>query len=335
VRAGIEHGLFYHQIQRWWYLGPMFRHGRPQKGRYRQFHQFGVEVFGLAQPDIDAEIILMTARLWSELGLQNRLCLQINSLGSSEVRKLYKEKLIDYFKQYYDQLDEDSQRRLQTNPLRILDSKNPGMQDLIKQAPQLLDFLDEESDQHFIALQAFLKNADICYTINPRLVRGLDYYNKTVFEWVMTEAKGAQNTVCAGGRYDSLIEQLGGNKTPAVGFAIGLERLIDLFQTDFPQVLDIYFIAIGDNARQEGLILAERLRTALPFISIIVDGVSKLSSSSFKRADKSGARFALIMGEDEINTNTITLKYLRKEKPQELTKRSEIIEKIIEVLKSE
>lgn len=329
VRAGIEHGLFYNQIQRWWYLGPMFRHERPQKGRYRQFHQFGVEAFGLMQPDIDAEIILMTARLWSELGLQNRLSLQLNSLGSAQVRKDYKEKLVDYFKQHYEWLDNDSQRRLQTNPLRVLDSKNPAMQDLIQQAPQLLDFLDEESDQHFSALQTFLKNANICFTVNPRLVRGLDYYNKTVFEWVMTEAQGAQNTVCAGGRYDRLVEQLGGKPTPAVGFAIGLERLIDLLTpSDSTPILDIYFITIGDNARQEGLIIAERLRTALPSMSLIVDGAPRFLRSLFKRADKSGAYIALILGDDEIKSGTIAIKYLRGKKPQEILTQSDLIQKI-------
>ncbi len=329
VRAGIEHGLFYNQIQRWWYLGPMFRHERPQKGRYRQFHQFGVEAFGLMQPNIDAEIILMTARLWSELGLQNRLSLQLNSLGSAQVRKDYKEKLVDYFKQHYEWLDNDSQRRLQTNPLRVLDSKNPAMQDLIQQAPQLLDFLDEESDQHFSALQTFLKNANICFTVNPRLVRGLDYYNKTVFEWVMTEAQGAQNTVCAGGRYDRLVEQLGGKPTPAVGFAIGLERLIDLLTpSDSTPILDIYFITIGDNARQEGLIIAERLRTALPSMSLIVDGAPRFLRSLFKRADKSGAYIALILGDDEIKSGTIAIKYLRGKKPQEILTQSDLIQKI-------
>ncbi|MES2142369.1 MAG: histidine--tRNA ligase [Pseudomonadota bacterium] len=336
VRAGIEHGLFYNQIQRWWYLGSMFRHERPQKGRYRQFHQFGVEVFGLSQPDVDAELILMTAHLWSELGLQDRLSLQINSLGSAEVRKNYKEKLIDYFKQYYDQLDEDSQRRLQTNPLRILDSKNPEMQDLIKQAPQLLDFLDEESDQHFTTLQTFLKNANICFTVNPRLVRGLDYYNKTVFEWVMTEAQGAQNTICAGGRYDGLVEQLGGKPTLAVGFALGLERLINLLATLNPmeaQTPGIYFICVGELARQQGLIVAEYLRKQLTDTSLILDCSGAGIKSQFKRADNSQARFALILGDDEVKSGTIAIKYLREEKPQKILLQSELVEKITEVIR--
>lgn len=332
VRAGIEHGLFYNQIQRWWYLGPMFRHERPQKGRYRQFHQFGAEVFGLAQPEVDAELILMTARLWSELGLQGCLNLQINSLGSPEVRKHYKEKLVGYFNHQHDQLDEDSQRRLQTNPLRILDSKNPAMQDLISQAPQILDFLDETSDQHFTALQTFLKNANICFTINPRLVRGLDYYNKTVFEWVMTEAQGAQNTVCAGGRYDGLVEQLGGRPTPAAGFAIGLERLINLCDLNvMEEAPDIYFITMGEFARQQGLILAEQLRKKKA-CSLILDCSGAGIKPQFKRADNSQARLALILGDDEVKSDTIALKHLREEKPQEILAQSELIKRVTEVL---
>lgn len=253
VRAGIEQGLLYKQIQRWWYLGPMFRHERPQKGRYRQFHQFGVEVFGLAQPHIDAELILMTARLWDKLGLKHQLSLQINSLGSAVTRKEHKKSLVSYFTKHFNQLDEDSQRRLQTNPLRILDSKNTMMQKLVEAAPQILDFLDEDSQQDFCILQDILKKANICFTINPRLVRGLDYYNKTVFEWVIVAEQAAQNTVCAGGRYDGLVEQLGGYSTPAVGFAIGLERLISLLpelDTVPTEASDIYFITIGDNARR-------------------------------------------------------------------------------------
>ncbi len=329
VRAGIEQGLLYNQIQRWWYLGPMFRHERPQKGRYRQFHQFGVEVFGLAHPDIDAELILMTARLWSKLGLQNRLSLQINSLGSAEVRKVYKEKLVDYLNQHYEQLDEDSQRRLQSNPLRILDSKNPIVQDLINNAPKLLDFLDEESERHFTDLQALLKNADICFTINPRLVRGLDYYNKTVFEWVMIETQGAQNTVCAGGRYDGLVGQLGGHATPAIGFALGLERLINLLplNTIERQVPDIYFVSVGELARQQALILAEQLRDEAD-ISVVLDCSGTGIKSQFKRADKSQARFALILGDDEVKSDTIVFKNLKQKEPQEVLLQSDIVNKI-------
>ncbi|BBB14741.1 histidine--tRNA ligase [Candidatus Rickettsiella viridis] len=337
VRAGIEHGLLYNQIQRWWYLGPMFRHERPQKGRYRQFHQFGVEVFGLVQPDIDAELILMTARLWAELGLQNRLSLQINSLGSASAREEYKKNLIEYFNQHQDQLDEVSKRRLQTNPLRILDSKNPELQDLIQKAPQLLNFLDEESDQHFTELQTLLKDAEICFVVNPRLVRGLDYYNKTVFEWVMTEAQGAQNTVCAGGRYDGLVGQLGGHATPAIGFALGLERLIDLLpplNLSEAQSPDIYFINTGALARQQGLILAEQLRKALPNMSLVLDCSGAGIKSQFKRADKSQARFALILGDDEVKSDTIAFKDLKQKKPQETLQQAELMQKITQVLNS-
>jgi len=331
VRAGIEHGLLYHQIQRWWYTGPMFRHERPQKGRYRQFHQFGVEVFGIAQPDIDAELILITARLWSELGLRHHLSLHINSLGSATVRQIYKEKLLDYFSQYAADLDEEACRRLQRNPLRILDSKNPVLQDLIRKAPCLLDFLDEESQQHFAALQALLKHAGIDFTVNPRLVRGLDYYNKTVFEWIIVEAQGAQNTVCAGGRYDGLVEQLGGHSTAAIGFAIGLERLINLLlplTVTAVHVPDIYFMNIGALARQHGFILAETLRTQLPRISVVLDCSDASIKSQCKRADKSHARFALILGDDEIKSNTIVLKYLQQNKPQEILMQSELIQKV-------
>lgn len=336
VRAGIERGLLYNQIQRWWYLGPMFRYERPQKGRYRQFHQFGAEVFGLAGSAIDAELILMTARLWSELGLQNRLRLEINSLGSITARKIYKENLIDYFNRHYAELDEDSHRRLQTNPLRILDSKNPAMQGLINKAPQLLDFIDEESAQHFSELQIFLKGAEVCFTINPRLVRGLDYYNKTVFEWIMVETQGAQNTVCAGGRYDSLVEQLGGPSIPAVGFALGLERLINLLSlpddSKKVQIPDIYFISLGELARQESLILVEQLRNHFPNISLILDCSNAGMKSQFKHADKSNARFALILGNDEMKSNTIGFKDLKQGK-QETLLRSDIVQKITQALK--
>lgn len=334
VRAGIEQGLLYNQIQRWWYLGPMFRHERPQKGRYRQFHQFGVEVYGIAQPHIDAELILMTARLWDELGLKHQLALEINSLGSLIARKSHKESLVNYFTQHLNYLDEDSKRRIQTNPLRILDSKNPDMQELIEKAPKLLDYLDSESQQDFSILQTILTNADICFTVNPRLVRGLDYYNKTVFEWVIADKQhAAQNTVCAGGRYDQLVEQLGGHATPAVGFAIGLERLINLLpklnsETPAP---DIYFIMIGDIAIQKGLILAESLRTELP-ISLILDVSGDGIKSQFKRADKSRALFALILGDDEVKSGTFIIKNLREKNLQEVIPQDQMIQKLQECL---
>lgn len=337
VRAGIEQGLLYNQIQRWWYLGPMFRHERPQKGRYRQFHQFGVEVFGIAQPYVDAELILMTVRLWGELGLKHQLSLQINSLGSSIARKLHKESLVKYFTQHLKYLDEDSQRRLQTNPLRILDSKNSGMQELIEKAPKLLDYLDSDSQQDFCILQEILTNAGISFTINPRLVRGLDYYNKTVFEWVIAdEQQVAQSTVCAGGRYDKLVEQLGGHAMPAVGFAIGLERLINLLpKLNFPtstSVPDIYFITIGDIAIQKGLVFAECLHTELPAISLILDVSGDGIKSQFKRADKSGARFALILGNDEVKSDTFIIKTLREKNPQEIIPKDQAVQKIAGML---
>ncbi|MFZ0219988.1 MAG: histidine--tRNA ligase [Candidatus Aquirickettsiella sp.] len=336
VRAGIEQGLLYNQIQRWWYLGPMFRHERPQKGRYRQFHQFGVEVFGLAQAYIDAELILMTTRLWDELGLKHQLSLQINSLGSSTARKAYKENLVNYFIQHLKYLDEDSQRRLQINPLRILDSKNPDMQEIIDKAPRLLDYLDPDSQQDFCILQEILVNAGISFTINPRLVRGLDYYNKTVFEWVITDEEQAQNTVCAGGRYDNLVEQLGGHATPAVGFAIGIERLINLLpklnSATSISIPDIYFITIGHSVIQKGLILAEYLRKELPAISLILDVSGDGIKSQFKRADKSGARFALILGEDEVRSKTFIIKNLREKNPQEIILQDQAVQKLQEYL---
>ncbi len=336
VRAGIEQGLFYNQIQRWWYLGPMFRHERPQKGRYRQFHQFGVEVFGIAKPHVDAELILMTARLWKELGLKHKLTLQINSLGSSIARRSHKESLVNYFTQNLKYLDDDSKRRLRTNPLRILDSKNSDMQELIEKAPKLLEYLDSDSQQDFCILQKILIDADICFIVNPRLVRGLDYYNKTVFEWVIAdEQHAAQNTVCAGGRYDQLVEQLGGHATPAVGFAIGLERLIDLLpkiNSAMPiSVPDIYFITLGDIAIQKGLILAEYLRTELP-ISLILDVSGDGIKSQFKRADKSRALFALILGDDEVKSDTFIIKNLREKNPQQIIPQDQMIQKLQECL---
>lgn len=337
VRAGIEQGLLYNQIQRWWYLGPMFRHERPQKGRYRQFHQFGMEVFGIGRPYIDAELILMTARLWDELGLKHQLSLQINSLGSLISRKLHKESLVNYFTQHLKYLDEDSQRRLQTNPLRILDSKNPEMQELIEKSPKLLDYLDSDSQQDFCTLQEILTNTHVNFTINPRLVRGLDYYNKTVFEWILTdEQQAAQNTVCAGGRYDKLVEHLGGHATPAVGFAIGLERLINLLpklnSATSISVPDIYFIAINDIAIQKALIFAEHLRAKLPTVTLILDVSGDGIKSQFKRADKSGARFALILGDDEVKSNTFIIKNLREKGPQEIVSQDQTLKKLQECL---
>jgi histidyl-tRNA synthetase len=320
VRAMIEHGLLRNTIQKIWYNGAMFRHERPQQGRYRQFHQLGVEVYGLSTADIDAEIILMTARFWQVLGLKD-LELQINSLGSSAARATYREKLVDYFSNNLEQLDEDSRRRLHTNPLRILDSKNPDLKSLIENAPQLLDHLDDESKQHFEQLQIILNSAGLKYTINPRLVRGLDYYNKTVFEWVTTKL-GSQGTVCAGGRYDGLVEQLGGSNTPAIGFALGLERLIALLEAE--QLLQnneenqphIYLMMVGNEALIKGLSLAEQLRNEFPQLRLQTHCGGGSFKNQFKKADKSGAKWALILGETELANQQISFKNLREEQPQ-------------------
>lgn len=334
VRAGIEQGLFYNQTQRLWYLGPMFRHERPQKGRYRQFHQIGAEVYGLSGPDIDAEMIIMTARFWRQLGLSD-LELQINSLGSANARAAYKEQLGHYFTAHYSQLDADSQRRLSTNPLRILDSKNPEMQALIESAPQLLEHLDEESQTHFATLKQILDQTGIRYRVNPRLVRGLDYYNKTVFEWV-TQQLGAQGTICAGGRYDTLVEQLGGQPTPAIGFALGMERLVLLLaQSNLPlpnPAPHVYLMTMGDQAMQQGFRLAESLRDDLPQLRLLVHCGGGSFKNQFKRADKSGAQIALVLGENELEQQQITLKYLRTEQPQisvALTKLADYLQPLV------
>jgi histidyl-tRNA synthetase len=313
VRAGIEQGLLYNQQQRLWYMGPMFRHERPQKGRYRQFHQIGVEVFGMPGPDIDAELILMTARMWRELGLRD-VTLQLNSLGTPEARAHYRTVLVAYLKQHRAALDEDSLRRLETNPLRILDSKNPAMQALIEAAPRLSDYLDEESRQHFTRLCALLDAAGLAYELNPRLVRGLDYYGRTVFEWVTTRL-GAQGTVCAGGRYDGLVEYLGGRPTPAVGFAMGIERLIALLvesAVDYPSTAPhLYLVTVGERAEAHGLVLADRLRDALPGLRVLLNGGGGSFKNQFKRADKSGAQLALILGDSELDAGEVGLKPLR------------------------
>jgi histidyl-tRNA synthetase len=320
VRAGIEHGLLYNQIQRLWYLGPFFRHERPQKGRYRQFHQFGVETFGLAGPDIDAELILLSARILAALGLKPYVTLQLNSLGTIAARNLYREKLVAYLTAHQLQLDEDSQKRLTTNPLRILDSKNPSMQELIQNAPKLLDSLDSESKLHFEKLQHFLQSAGLSFVINPCLVRGLDYYSKTVFEWV-THELGAQGTVCAGGRYDGLIEQLNGKPTTALGFAMGMERIVLLkqqLQTHADQEkLDIYFMTDSDTTFAHGIKLAEQLRDNLPTLRLQMHSGGGSFKNQFKKADKSGALYALLLGEQEAEKQVVTLKYLREDKPQQ------------------
>ena len=321
VRAGNEHGLLYNQQQRLWYMGQMFRHERPQKGRYRQFHQFGVEVFGLAGPDIDAEVILLSARLWKKFGINKNVTLEINSLGSTEARAAYKKQLAIFLKSRESELDEDSLRRLESNPLRVLDSKNPQVQDAIKDAPKLIDCLDEDSAKHFQGLCERLDNLGIEYRVNPALVRGLDYYNRTVFEWV-TDSLGAQGTVCAGGRYDGLVEQLGGKSTQGVGFAVGIERLILMLQTleldkDLTSAVDIYITTMDDSVELYARQISETLRDALPHVKVMNHCGGGNFKKQMKRADQSGASVALIIGQDEMVSQQVSVKYLREQQPQE------------------
>lgn len=318
VRAVVQNGLTHNQVQKLYYTGPMFRHERPQKGRYRQFHQFGVEVFGLATADLDAELIALTARLWEKLGLNN-LELQINSLGSQQARLAYKDILVDYFNQHQEQLDEDSQRRLTTNPLRILDTKNPDMKSLVEKAPKLLDHLDEDSLQHFEQVKQYLDDLGIEYTVNPSLVRGLDYYNRTVFEWVTTEL-GAQGTVCAGGRYDGLVEQIGGKSTPASGFAMGIDRLMALLiEKELVESVahsDIYMVLVGETANRPGMVISEQIRESFPNLRVQMNCGGGSFKSQFKKADKSGAQIALVLAEEEVQQQQIAIKFLREEKEQ-------------------
>ncbi len=319
VRAMISNGLLHNQRQKVWTAGPMFRHERPQKGRYRQFHQMDVEAFGYAGPDLDAELILMTARLWQRLGIQ-RLVLNINSLGTTQSRQAYRDILRDYFKAHQDQLDEDSLRRLEINPLRILDTKNPAMATLVANAPLLTDYLDEESALHFKTLCHHLDLVGISYVINPRLVRGLDYYSRTVFEWVTTEL-GSQDAVCSGGRYDGLVAQLGGEHTPAMGWALGEERIINLMQVQGVQIplttVDVYVVLVGQQAESVGLALVERLRTQLPSCRIDTNCGGGSFKSQLKRADRSGARYAVILGEVEAQQQRAAIKDLRSDSAQE------------------
>jgi histidyl-tRNA synthetase len=311
VRAGIENGFLHNQIQRLWYAGPMFRHERPQKGRYRQFHQIGVEAFGIETPDLDAEIILMCARLWRALGLEG-LTLELNSLGTPEARAAYRDELTRYLSARRDRLDEDSLRRLEKNPLRVLDSKNPAMREVTAGAPSLHDHLDDASRAHFARVGEYLHDSGVSYTVNPRLVRGLDYYTRTVFEWT-TDRLGAQSAVCAGGRYDGLVEQLGGKSTPAAGFAIGMERLAELLvlQGDVPRVIRThgYLILLGEEAETQGLKLSESLRNAGLRIECNCGGGGL--KAQLKRADRSGARHALLLGAEEARHGSITIKDLR------------------------
>jgi histidyl-tRNA synthetase len=318
VRAGISNGLLHNQRQKLWTAGPMFRHEKPQKGRYRQFHQVDVEALGYAGPDVDAELILLCARMWQRMGI-DRLKLEINSLGTPDTRATYREVLVQYFSGVKKQLDEDSIRRLDKNPLRILDSKNPDMRALVEAAPVMLDYLDDESAAHFSDLKSMLDENGVAYSVNPRLVRGLDYYNRTVFEWA-TDALGSQGAVCSGGRYDGLVEKLGGRTTPAIGWAMGVERLVMLYEVCggiAPAATpDVYIVAVGDAALRRCLKLAEQIREGIAgaIVELNLDGGS--FKSQLKRADKSGANVALIMGDDEVAANEIGMKPLRSKDDQ-------------------
>lgn len=327
LRACLEHGLLQNQVHRLWYYGPMYRHERPQKGRYRQFIQLGVETYGMSGPDIDAELILLIDRLWKQLGVRDKVSLQLNSLGTIAERLLYRNSLVEYFQKHLNQLDEDSLRRLQTNPLRILDTKNPAMKVLIEGAPELMDYLGDESLQHFRAITTILDSLGISYDINTRLVRGLDYYSKTVFEWVTTEL-GSQGTVCAGGRYDGLIEQLGGKANHAVGFAMGMERLLALMETieglPIASPVNVYMIRAGEQAERVGMALAETLRNQIPGLKLQVNCGGGSFKSQFKKADKSGAEFAIILGDDEVSRGEVAIKFLREDLPQQILSHNDL-----------
>lgn len=313
VRAGMTNGLFHNQKQKLWTSGPMFRYEKPQQGRYRQFYQFDVEAVGYAGPDVDAELIIMSARMWQRLGI-SKIALEINSLGTPEARVSYREALVEYFSSVKNQLDEDSIRRLEQNPLRILDSKNPDMQAIVDAAPVMLDYLDEESATHFAGLRALLDAAGVAYTVNPRLVRGLDYYSRTVFEWV-TDALGSQGAVCSGGRYDGLVEKLGGRATPAIGWAMGIERFVALYEAcggETPATdADVYIAALGTGTLERAFVLAEELRDSIAGIRVELNLGGGSFKAQLKRADKSGAEFALILGEQELADGCIGIKPMR------------------------
>ena len=332
VRAAIEHGWIYNNEQRLWYMGPMFRHERPQKGRYRQFHQAGVEVFGIATPEIDAELIILTARLWKALGIDQHVSLQLNSIGSLEARANYRSALVAFLENHQDLMSEEEKERLVKNPLRILDTKNQALQDVLDGAPKLLDYLDDESREHFAQLCGLLDSVGIQYEINPKLVRGLDYYNKTVFEWV-TSALGAQGTVCGGGRYDGLVEQLGGHATSGVGFAMGLERLVLLVQEvnksiPVKSAVDIYVVYQGEGTTLAAFQLAEKLRSELPHLSTMLHCSGGNFKKQFRRADKSGATLALVLGESEVQNNQVVVKHLLGEAEQQTIDVANLIEHV-------
>ena len=330
VRAAIEHGWIYNNEQRLWYMGPMFRHERPQKGRYRQFHQAGVEVFGIANPEIDAELIILTARLWKALGIDQHVSLQLNSIGSLEARANYRSALVAFLENHQDLMSDEEKERLVKNPLRILDTKNQALQQVLNDAPKLLDYLDEESRTHFATLCQLLDDMGIAYEVNPKLVRGLDYYNKTVFEWV-TSALGAQGTVCGGGRYDGLVEQLGGHAAPGVGFAMGLERLVLLVQevnaaVPVANTVDVYLVYSGEGATLNAFQLAETIRSALPQVRVMTHCSGGKFQKQFKRADKVDAKLALVIGESEVAEKTVVVKDLRSSAEQVTISQADIIE---------
>jgi histidyl-tRNA synthetase len=336
VRASLSNGLLHNQQQKLWCAGPMFRHEKPQRGRYRQFHQLSVEALGFAEPELDAELIVLSARLWSALGIESAR-LELNSLGTLEARTRYKRALVDYFSGREAELDADSVRRLDRNPLRILDSKNEAMRDLIAGAPMLSDYLDPESAAHFEAVKAHLTDVGIDFVINPRLVRGLDYYARTVFEWV-TDKLGAQSAICSGGRYDGLIAELGGRETPAVGWALGIERVVELMRADGQSlaepVPDVCLVTVGEAARRRSFALAETLRRALPGISIVLGTPAAGFKAQLRRADKSGARFALILGDDEIAAGQAGLKDLRGDSGQQSLGEGELVVTLGKALES-
>ena len=333
VRMMIEHNLPREGIQKVFYSGPMFRHERPQKGRYRQFHQVGAEVFGASDAKIDAELISITDILWKSLKINAQL--EINSLGSSASRAQYRETLTRYFNDNKDRLDEDSSRRLKTNPLRILDSKNKDLEALISEAPKMIDHLDKESNEHFEALKNYLEHLDIPYTVNPKLVRGLDYYNQTVFEWVSDEL-GSQGTICGGGRYDGLVEKMGGNPTPAIGFAMGLERIALLIQDKSKELISdrphLYFLSIGESAHCESMKLSRQILEAIPNITITNDLTMSNLKSQMKKANKSGADFAMILGEEELAKNVLSFKPLKGQGVQQSIELEGIIQHLQEIL---
>ncbi|MDW3096405.1 MAG: histidine--tRNA ligase [Gammaproteobacteria bacterium] len=329
VRAGIQNGWLYNQQQRYWYLGPFFRRERPQKGRYRQFHQLGVETFGMQGPDVDLELILLSRSMWQSVKLPvENLQLQINTLGDNEARAKYREQLIAYLSDHQNDLDDDARKRMHANPLRVLDSKNPEVQSIVSNAPKLIDYLDEEAKDHFDALRDLLRQMNIEFVVNPTLVRGLDYYNRTVFEWVSTEL-GAQGTICAGGRYDNLVQQLGGKATYAAGFAVGLERLLSLTEKQLNYALksvDAYFVALGEDASSYGFQLLAKIREQLPDCAIQMNCGGGSIKAQMKRADRSGARLALIVGEDEVSKQQIAVKHLQTNEPQQVLSENELLQ---------